>query len=324
MTAGAAMPHAVGAAVLGVQRSTDVTTGVDDAAAVVRSPGIAAGTRPSTQSSTHPDTSAMQDRFLEVLAASPAQRPTALPHRFQPLARGLTQRPVLIAHDSTTRAALRAVNRPAATLGNVLHLQRSPDDSAATHELIAHELVHAASAPTRPRFYAEPGHDHEEHRAMQVGLLARASRTSAVDASALPLAKGAPVLPRVVQRTEAAPTPAGVVSSAVAPVSAASPSVQRSVGGSTGTGGSAVSGSATSMPSSRSAQGTSTSAGSRVQRSVAEGSETSSAVTTNGLSSESTATTSARLNDFEELVEMIERRVLNELERRGGRVRGAW
>jgi hypothetical protein len=35
-------------------------------------------------------------------------------------------------------------------------------------------------------------------------------------------------------------------------------------------------------------------------------------------------TTSDVLNDFEELVDMIEQRVLNELERRGGRVRGWW
>lgn len=218
-------------------------------------------------------------------AAIPTVPSSALPERFRPLTSALVARRVRIAHGSASRAALRSVGRPAATLGNVVHLASAPDGSVATRELLAHELVHAANAPTRPRFYAEPGHDAEEHHANSVGRLARTVRPSTVPATAIRRSTGTPVLPRVVQRVEAptpsapAPTPAPepVVQRAVAPQAAQRPTVRRS----------------TANPVAPKANGD-------------EGS------------------TSATINDLESLIDILERRILLELERRGGRARGGW
>ena len=110
---------------------------------------------PHPAAGTDPATVRMQERFVETLAASTAatvRRParpcaasarpaaavgcpaiasaapvpvvptTALPARFRPLTTALVARRVRIAHGSASRAALRAVGRPAATFGNVVHL----------------------------------------------------------------------------------------------------------------------------------------------------------------------------------------------------------
>ncbi|MCU1504645.1 MAG: hypothetical protein JWM12_3999, partial [Ilumatobacteraceae bacterium] len=263
---------------------------------------------------THPQTAAMQDRFLDVLRASPAARAVALPDRFRPLVRGLARRPVMIAHDRVSRAALRAVKRPAATLGNVVHLERAPDSSAATVELLAHELVHAASAPSRPRFFAEPGHDHEEHRAMRVGRLARATETArAAGPDPISRVQHAAVLPRMVQRVAADPAP-GLAAGVAAPP--AGDVVQRQIGGHRASGQAPASPPARpSAPSPGGPPAIPTAAAPLAQTIVATSAPAARA---------ERRTTSEMLNDFEELIDMIEQRVLSELERRGGRVRGWW
>ena len=254
---------------------------------------------PAVSADAHPEAVAMQDRFLETLARHGTPRPVALPERFRPLARALTSRPIVIAHDASSRAALRSVNRPAATLGNVVHLQRAPDDSAQSMELLAHELVHAAAAPARPRFFDEPGHDHEEHRARSIGQVARRAVAQRIDPASLPLSGGAVMAPRIVQRTSApsatSPTPvapsiADTVSSA--PSQAAQRAADRVRGGTSGT----------------------------VQRSP----NVIRREPTDIGGADSELTTTQRLNQLDDLIELIERRVINELERRGGRVRGNW
>ncbi|MEO5900018.1 MAG: DUF4157 domain-containing protein [Ilumatobacteraceae bacterium] len=260
----------------------------------------------------------MQERFLDVLRGAPAQRPVALPDRFRPLARGLTKRPVLIAHGRASRDALRAVNRPAATLGNVVHLQRAPDTTAATTELLAHELVHAANAPARPRFFAEPGHDHEEHRAQRIGRLARATQSPSGTA---PVSRvyDAAVLPRVVQRTE---VPArGVGAAAGSLTTAATETIRRAIGGHRAAAAAdrAAGNQPPATPAGPSSGGPSLS-GPSSSSSGDNASNTESATTPR----RTRRTTTEVLNEFEELIDMIEERVINDLERRGGRVRGWW
>src|SRR4029077_16951427 len=108
----------------------------------------------------------------------------ALPARFRPLTTAVVARRVRIAHGAASRSALHAVGRPAVTFGDVIHLANAPDASPATTELLAHELVHAANTPARPRFFAEPGHDEEERTAMRVGGAERtAMRVGAAERS---------------------------------------------------------------------------------------------------------------------------------------------
>jgi hypothetical protein len=263
------------------------------------SPAAISSDPPAASAHAHPEAAAMQERFLESLARTGAPRAAALPERFRPLARAISAKPIRIAHDSSARAALRAVNRPAATLGNVVHLQRAPDDSPESVELLAHELVHAAGTPSRPRFFAEPGDDHEEHRAHRVGQIARRATTQRVDPASLPLGRGAMVAPRVVQRTSA-PSAVSAVA-AVAASATASEVVQRTPSSSGG-----------GATAARSASGSSR----IIQRADSQSDASGSAP--------GRRTTSELLNEFDELIELIERRVINELERRGGRVRGNW
>ncbi|MFT3852758.1 MAG: DUF4157 domain-containing protein [Ilumatobacteraceae bacterium] len=250
---------------------------------------------PAPAAGTDPQIVAMQERFVETLAASSnatprpsaaavrhrtAARPpvvptAALPARFRPLTTAVVARRVRIAHGSASRAALRTVGRPAATLGNVVHLASAPDDSAATTELLAHELVHAATAPARPRFFAEPGRDAEERRANDVGRIARSARPDAQPAPVVRRVASAPVVPRVVQRVEATPpAPAPAPTPAVTPSPQQPDQVIRRVPGTAGGG--------------------------------------------------EAEPTSEELNRLEDLILLLERRILNEMERRGGLARGGW
>lgn len=75
---------------------------------------------------------------------------------------------------SDTRAALAAAGKPAATIGRVIHLARAPDRSASSAEILAHELVHVAHPSARPRFFGDNRHGPEEARAQRAGQLVRA------------------------------------------------------------------------------------------------------------------------------------------------------
>jgi len=271
----------------------------------------------------------MQRRFLDALAEQGGSKASALPDRFRPLARSLAGRPILVSHDAASRAALRAVDRPAATLGNVVHLQRSPDSSPNTMEVLAHELVHAASAPSSPRFFGEPDRDHEEQRAHQVGRVARQASVERIDPASLPLGKESVVLPRIIQRTTDTPA-----SSVAAGLSAASPSVQRAPSGSSANSSSTSGGSSgqaidhTAGGYAAEVFGGSGGVSGMVQRAMQDNvirrDPSGGADLPSGLAADSDISTSLRLNQLDELIELIERRVINELERRGGRVRGLW
>ena len=239
----------------------------------------------------------------------PTVSSVALPARFRPLTTAVVARRVRIAHGAVSRSALRAVGRPAATFGDVIHLANAPDASPATTELLAHELVHAANTPTRPRFFAEPGHDDEERTAMRVGSteraamrgggttmgigrMARTARPSTVE----PIRRMAAVnvAPRVVQRQDQPPAPP--------PPAAATTTI---TSGAT---------TASSTPVIRRS-----SSGARRNEVIRR------AVATDAVAGgDEPQTTTNRLDNFEELLDMLEQRILNELERRGGRSRGGW
>jgi hypothetical protein len=76
--------------------------------------------------------------------------------------------------DPGARAALAAAGHPAATVGGVIHLHRPPDRSPRSTEIVAHELVHAAHPSPRPRFFGDTRGGSEEALAEHTGGLARA------------------------------------------------------------------------------------------------------------------------------------------------------
>ncbi|MGH9125323.1 MAG: eCIS core domain-containing protein [Acidimicrobiales bacterium] len=121
------------------------------------------------------------ERFHRALAERPIEVAQPLPQHFRPLARAIVgDRAVSVRTGPATRAALAAAGKPAATVGNVIHLRRSLDRSLESVEVLAHELVHAARPSPQARFFGDDRRSAEEHVAEHTGRLARALVASEV------------------------------------------------------------------------------------------------------------------------------------------------
>ena len=120
-----------------------------------------------------------------------------------------------------TVAALAAAGKSAATVGGVIHLRRLPDRSPASAQIVAHELVHVARPSSKPRFFADERHSAEEVLAERTGGLARALMSSR------------PATPTVRTQTMAVGALGGAVKALSRDVALPSPPVvQRKAGGS--------------------------------------------------------------------------------------------
>jgi len=119
------------------------------------------------------------DRFLHELGRHRRERPVELPAAFRPMAEIIApERRPLLATGEASRRALAAVGKVAATTGDVIHLAEAPTTStprAELHAIIAHELTHVASPSAAPRFFADDRDSPEERRAHAVGELIRRS-----------------------------------------------------------------------------------------------------------------------------------------------------
>jgi hypothetical protein len=255
--------------------------------------------------------------FLVELGRHRREQPRALPVQFRPIAREVVgPRRVMVSSDPASRRALRRVGKVAATTDDVIHLDRAP--AVAPPELIAHELAHIAHPSPTPRFFADPVRGPEERQADEIARVMRA----------------APVLPRVAG--------AGDADRASSPISTASATtVQRSTSSST-----PPRPATTVQRAARTSGSTVTAAdlAARLTRStptvqrfetgtvaptlgasgipgappVAAGSPESPPPTFSGVN------TTDSLDQFQRLVEMLEERIIVELERRGGRFRGGF
>lgn len=141
---------------------------------VTRPPAPARRRQPAA---THPGTTALGRRFLGALSLRPPDRDQPLPVQLRPLAQLVVgpQRAaaVRVRTGRATTEALAEAGRPAATVGNVVHLATPPSRSARTAEVVAHELVHAVRPSPVPRFFADDHDSPEERRAVVTGDLVR-------------------------------------------------------------------------------------------------------------------------------------------------------
>jgi hypothetical protein len=205
------------------------------------------------------------------------------------------RQPVRVSTSPASRRALARVGKRAATTGDTIHLDRTRP----APEVIAHELTHVAHPSPAPRFFADDHRGPEERQAEKVAAVMRRS----------------PILPGVrslgstptVQRAPASAVASGTVSAA-----ALAESITRARPTTT----------ATAPESIQRAP---------VQRfSTADATTTSpptatTASTTRNSTSQATApTTSETLAQFERILELLEDRIMSELERRGGRFRGGF
>lgn len=116
---------------------------------------------------------APEQRFARVIARQPIGAPRPLPSAWQPLAAAIVgDRRVRISTDDTSRRALDAAGKIAATTGDVIHLRRSPstrDDAA----VLAHELTHVAHPSPMPRFFDDHRPSAEERQAEAIADIIR-------------------------------------------------------------------------------------------------------------------------------------------------------
>jgi Domain of unknown function (DUF4157) len=244
---------------------------------------------------------ALAREFLVELGRHRRERPLPLPVQFRPIATEVVgPRRVMVSSDPASRRALRRVGKVAATTDDVIHLDRAP--TAASPELIAHELAHVAHPSPTPRFFADPVRGPEERQAEEIAKVMRA----------------APVLPRVAGAGEGS-RPAAPATPAPPPA----PVIQRSTRGAASTVTAAelaarLSGTAPPVVQRRMiAPPAAPPAANDVPASPPRAAG-SPAPTFSG------ANTTDALDQFQRLVEMLEERIIIELERRGGRFRGGF
>ncbi|WP_298347637.1 hypothetical protein [Ferrimicrobium sp.] len=120
------------------------------------------------------DQTTIRQRFAQALGTQPHDAVRPLPARFRPLAQALgVVRPVHIRTGGSTREALQQVGQAGATYRGIIHLQKEPDGSPASVDVLAHELVHARLGKVaEPRFFRDRKIDSEEIMARRVGSLA--------------------------------------------------------------------------------------------------------------------------------------------------------
>ena len=161
------------------------------------------------------------DRFLDVLNAASTSSLRPLPSIFAPMAQAVVGRTdVMVRDDSGARAALAAVGKRAATMGNTIVL---PDRAGAATDtaVLAHELTHIAHPSPLPRFYADDRPSAEERQADAVAQLIHRSPTLRAATPATPVAPPA----RQGRPRETAPRPGG--STASPTMSGATPTTLR-------------------------------------------------------------------------------------------------
>lgn len=143
----------------------------------------------------------LAERFMSELQQRRAEAPRPLPMQFRPLARHVAgHRPVRIASGPASRDALAAVGKVAATTGDTVHLARTPDTSRRSVEVLAHELTHVAHPSPAPRFFDDDHDSVEERRAEIIGRV-MAAEPRLVSAGGLATSSQAAVVSRELDPT---------------------------------------------------------------------------------------------------------------------------
>ncbi|GAB3880700.1 hypothetical protein GCM10029964_035550 [Kibdelosporangium lantanae] len=117
-----------------------------------------------------------EQRWRAAVSSVPLEAPRAFPTHMQPLVAKLTGRTggARYTTGTATRRALDQVGAFGATTGSVVHLSQAPSMDPANLGVLAHELTHARTPISRPRFmlHNHTGHmDSDERQARTVGTL---------------------------------------------------------------------------------------------------------------------------------------------------------
>jgi hypothetical protein len=280
-------------------------------------PGTPAGAPERSPRPARPAGDDLADRFLAELARAPRPAPYELPRHARPIAAAIVgDRPVRIATDATTRAALRSVGKRAATAGDVVHLDRPLGTSRDDLAVLAHELTHVAHPSPAPRFFDDDRRGPEERQAEEMAEIIRRTPTRPSgprrpDApqigSARARSAGLPVAPAAGGGSRpATPPPRPSTPPPSGTFSASALAAQVS-------GGAAAADPLTPVVQERSTAPT-PSASSGVSAASAD----------DGSAAAQARSIGVTLDQFDRLVEMLQDRIISEIERRGGRNRGGF
>ena len=251
------------------------------------------------------------------MAARPLEAPRALPAAFHAMASAITgrARPPLFTTGPATRGALAAAGALGATTGTVVHLPAVPTAAPSAAAVLAHELTHTRNPVRRPRFLLGGGSsllDDDERQALAAGRdrLGQASTTGAGIVDSLPVGGGLGAVGDVATRAARA----AVLEASASPMGSAFPGLAAGAGSGTaaavGSAGSAAVGSAPAAADSA----------------VGEASQPEAAGSgALGSASGSAAGGPAKAAlDPDQIMEIVEQRLLREIERRGGRWAGVF
>ncbi len=303
-----------------VARSSDGVP-VAPAVAVARS---GADRVPAAAERAAPSPADLGERFLTELSRHRRERPRPLPTQFEPLAAQIIgRRPVQIATDTASRQALRAVGKVAATTDDVIHLSRSPAIGGTPPEVLAHELTHVAHPSPAPRFFADHRGGPEERRAEELGrIMARAPVLPRTTAASDRRAAQLPVAPAVGPQSAAART----VQRVLAPGAGSAPDLASQGDVSASALAARISGTGPTVAQRRTVAGASPGLGAApgADQPQAESQSQAPAANPATVADNSADTTTDLINQFDRIVELLEERIIVELERRGGRFRGGF
>jgi hypothetical protein len=304
---------------------TGAVTAGPAAARLPRRAGLGGGQAPPPV----PETASPRVRWEAAVTARPLESPRPLPTAFHTMASAISgrARPPLFTTGPATRHALAAAGALGATTGTVVHLPAPPTRGPSVAAVLAHELTHTRNPVRRPRFFlggASSLLDDDERSALAAGrdrlagaepligqartALGDAGSTAAGIVDQLPVGGGLGAIGDVATRAARA----AVLEAAASPLGAASGFANDARGVVTG-GLDAASGalSGASGYAQQAAESVGATAG-------AAGNAVSGAV-----SNVAHAAADAKgVLDPDKVVEIVERRLLREIERRGGRWAG--
>ena len=276
-----------------------------------------------------------RERWEAAVAARPLETPRPLPVAFHAMATTITgrARPPLFTTGPRTRSALAAAGAHGATTGTVVHLPAAPTPGPAVSAVLAHELTHTKSPVRRPRFFLSGASgllDDDERQALAAGQerLGQATTTGAGIVDSLPVGGGGM---GAVSEVATRAARAAVIEASGSPMGSAFSGMQSAAGdafsGLQGMAGNAMSG----------LQGAAGNAMSGLQGGAgdaAEGAAAAAGDVAGGVSNAvggaaqaagaamAGAAGAAKPLDPDQVVEIVERRLLREIERRGGRWAG--
>jgi hypothetical protein len=229
-------------------------------------------------------------------------------------------RPPLFTTGPNTRHALAAAGALGATTGTVVHLPAVPAAGPAVSAVLAHELTHTRSPVRRPRFLLDGVSgllDDDERQALSAGReqLGQATTTGAGIVDSLPVGGGLGAVGEVATRAARA----AVIEASGSPMGSVFSGMQSAAGDAfSGLRGSAMSGMQAAGNAVSGAAGDVASAASGAVDGVAHAVQGVAGAVTDAAGAGKAAL------DPDQVVEIVERRLLREIERRGGRWAGVF